>query len=153
MASLGCLPPELILEIANWLLHNVDLHSLACFSAVSRSLHGLVTPVLYTDFGAIAFEWAAQHGSIATLERAIRYADDEMDLINPGNFVSSLEHPLLQGDDDADPLHIAAKYGQDNVVTWLLDHGADITASSRGLCDCYYSDLIWEDREGESTAA
>ncbi len=151
MASLARLPPELILEIANWLLLDGDPYPLACFSAASRSLHGLVTSVLYTDYGLDAFQWAAQHGRIATLERAIRYVDDEMDLISPDTYFFNLKHNF-SFEYEGDPLHVAAKFGQDEVVTWLLDRGANITAPCLGLCDCSYFDSIWEDQDGESTA-
>ena len=152
MASLAHLPPELILEISNWLLLDGDPYPLASFSAANRSLHGLVSSVLYTEYGADAFQWAAQHGRIATLEKAIRHVDDEMDLINPDSYLFTLKNNFAL-EYEADPLHVAAKYGQDEVVTWLLDRGANITAPSIGLCDCYYFDHIWEDQEGESTTA
>lgn len=36
------------------------------------------------------------------------------------------------------PLHIAARWGHDEIVELLLDNGADIEAASCGYCDCIY---------------
>lgn len=35
-------------------------------------------------------------------------------------------------------LHVAARWGHDEIATLLLDHGADVNASSHGLCDCIF---------------
>ncbi|RYO89283.1 hypothetical protein DL762_003306 [Monosporascus cannonballus] len=36
------------------------------------------------------------------------------------------------------PLHIAARWGHDELAELLLNHGANIQALSRGLCECFY---------------
>lgn len=37
------------------------------------------------------------------------------------------------------PLHIAARWGLDDIINLLLDHGATVNPSSRGFCDCAFA--------------
>ncbi len=96
--------------------------------------------------------WAAEFGHIPTLENAVCYNENKDAVLNPGRYIDEREYELYDFtvDFDADPLHIAAKFGHNEVVTWLLDRGANIAAVSSNLCDCYYFDHVWEDEDGKS---
>lgn len=92
-----------------------------------RRLKSVAEDALYTlerdRHGSSAVRWAAEHGNIATLDKAFKHrlVIDEADLsCTP---VSS-------------PIQIAAFYGQDAAVAWFLDHGVDVTRSVLPICRC-----------------
>lgn len=108
------------------------------FSALAlscRRLKDVAEEALYThnrDYGAsLAVHWAAQHGNIATLDKALRHGLD-----------IHQERPALTLDSgpsltlDSSPLYTAVMHGKDLAVEWLLDHGADVTLTGRSHCDC-----------------
>ncbi len=133
MASLTCLPPELIVGVAHWLHIEELTGDLSAFAATGRYYHDLVTPILFSRYGDRAVKWVARFGGINILEKAACYARNLGCLVNPEHF--ELDDPRWPGG-TGEPLHLAALCGQDEVVNWLLDHGASTTALSEGTCDC-----------------
>ncbi|KAI2472372.1 ankyrin repeat-containing domain protein [Annulohypoxylon bovei var. microspora] len=106
MAGLASLPIEIHQAIANCgILSRPDLTSLAL---TNRRLYHAIVSLLYRHFGSSrAINFAVQHGRLDILEIAISFNLD----IHYG-----LDSPLRQ----------ACNNGHGDVVTWLLDHGADI---------------------------
>lgn len=108
------------------------------FSALALSckrLKDLAEEALYThnrDYGAsLAVHWAAEHGNIATLDKAFRYGLD-IHQDGPGLTLDSSPSSTL----DSSPLYTAVMHGKDLAVAWFLDHGADVTLTGRARCDC-----------------
>lgn len=73
--------------------------------------------------GSSAVHWAAIHGNIATLDKAIKHrlVIDEAD---------------LSCTPESSPIQTAAFYGQDAAVAWFLDHGVDVTRPVLPICRC-----------------
>lgn len=125
MASLFILADELILSIAK--ACGPEMHRLA---RVSHRLYRIVTPELYKQnvrhrYSSAMF-WAARHGHLDTLER-LRIAGAEWNDQSASYSDRDLARsvcPYLPGQLLANmyfsPLHLAAKFGQDDTVRWLL---------------------------------
>lgn len=154
MASLDKLPTELIQQIA------MDLDSpqdRVALSRVSKTLFVNVLPVLYRHHSSTleAVKWAAEKGRLDILEAAVRYSENVADMLNslppswpycpclyPG--LEDCPHPRPTDTYKyATPLHVAAYHGQDEVVKFLLAHGAAINAMSLNYCPCNYHET-WE---------
>lgn len=140
--SLSRFPSEVLVCIAE----ACDTFGQASLCRSSRRLNELVTPILYRqnvqeDFGS-AMYWAAQHGRIDILERLRAWGAEVND--NSGSQLDNVYEPLcpypFRRPHDAyfTPLHVAAKFGQDDAVRWLLQHGARIEASAHNLCACQH---------------
>lgn len=97
----------------------------AALALSCRRLKDVAEEALYThdlDYGSsLAVHWAAEQGSIATLDKALRYGLD----IHQNS-------PAL----DSSPLYTAVVHGKDLAVAWFLDHGADVTLTGRSDCAC-----------------
>lgn len=103
----------------------------SCLARANRRLHVLLNPLLYKHnvqqgLASAAF-WAARHGRLDTLER-LRVSGAEWN-DNSGSRLGSVCTSLVPYDPGAmfnrydmffTPLHIAAKFGQDSAVRWLL---------------------------------
>lgn len=78
-----------------------------------------------------AVDWAAKHGNIATLDKAL----------NHGLSIEPIDEAYNDEDfppvPDFNPLRTAVEHGQDSAVIWFLDHGADITRRIRPRCRCF----------------
>lgn len=125
MASLLSLPDELILQISEEC--GSEMHRL---THVNGDLHRIVNPELYKynvryRYGSAIF-WAARHGSLDTLEY-LRIAgaewNDQSASYSDRDLAESV-CPFLPGQLLCNmyfsPLHIAAKFGQDETVRWLM---------------------------------
>lgn len=154
MASLSCLPDEIIILIAE----ACDVPGKARLARSNRRLNELTTGVLHRysvqEEGNSAMYWAAEHGHIRTLQR-MRSCGAELNdscgsrlpmvhrrfFPNPSLYHSRNSVGFL-------PLHVAARFGQDAVVQWLLKNGARIESLAQSLCGCNASliDLSWEPR-------
>lgn len=155
MASLSCLPDEIIILIAE----ACDVSGKACLARSNRRLNELTTEVLHRysvqEEGNSALYWAAEHGHIRTLQR-MRSCGAELNDSSgsrlPIVFLRFFRYPAGYYSRDSVgflPLHVAARFGQDAVVQWLLKNGARIESLAQSLCGCPTS-LIdvsnWEPR-------
>lgn len=125
MASLIIIADEIILSIAE--ACGPEMHRLA---HVNQRLNRIVTPDLYKynvrhGYSSAMF-WAARHGNLDTLEK-LRIAGAEWNDQSASYSDRDLARsvcPYLPGQRLANmyfsPLHVAAKFGQDETVRWLL---------------------------------
>lgn len=142
-SSFALLPIELIIQILGD--DHLASRDRASISRTCQLFHNINNPLLYAQDvrqgRSSCLFWAAKHGRLDTLKRAV---DAGADINNEGWFAD---------DDDGDdgggivhvhdnkpagvttPLHVAAKYGQKEAAEWLLDHGANIDAASFCWCD------------------
>jgi hypothetical protein len=158
MTSIRSLPPELILSVCEGLVNVYNKRAdLAAFARTTKYCYDVVNSVLYRECGELAVGWGARRGHLEPLKHAFHHAK------SPAERLRLLNNPIgiivdLDEDDqyycescvdfhvvDPDPrepsfnapaLVIASRYGHDNIVSYLLDQGADITVSHFGLCDC-----------------
>lgn len=141
------LPPEIIVLIAD----HCDSATKFRFLLSSRSMCALVKPVLYRNNArqdkSSALLWAAEHGVLSTVQFALANGA-KPDAIGPNEPESpaDLQASFSSGDEFGPEeeycygtaLHMAALEGHDDVISVLLDAGADIDALSLHLCDCEY---------------
>jgi ankyrin repeat protein len=141
MTSLSNLPDELIILIAE----ACDVPDKARLARSNRRLNDLATRVLLRysvrEEGNSAMYWAAKHGHINTLERMRSCGAEVND--NSGSRLSivvkrldSLPWENLHTTAGFLPLHVAAKFGQDTAVKWLLSKGARLESLAQNLCQC-----------------
>lgn len=141
MTSLSSLPDELIILIAE----ACDVPDRARLARSNRRLNDLATRVLLRysvkEEGNSAMYWAAEHGHILTLERMRSHGAEVND--NSGSRLSTVVRRLdsfpqqrLYTSVGFSPLHIAAKFGQDSAVEWLLKNGARIESLAQHVCQC-----------------
>lgn len=72
-----------------------------------------------------------ENGADINNDRMFRAHVDEQEATDPVNAVYEWDpHSIFT------PLALAAAIGEDSMVAFLLDHGADIEKSSKGLCVC-----------------
>lgn len=125
MASLLILADELILPIAE--ACGPEMHRLA---HVNQRLNRIVTPELYKHnvrhrYSSAMF-WAARHGNLNTLEKlGIAGAEwNDQSASYSDRALARSVCPFLPRQRLFNmyfsPLHIAAKFGQDETVRWLL---------------------------------
>ncbi|ROV99681.1 hypothetical protein VSDG_03023 [Cytospora chrysosperma] len=140
MASISKLPSEVVVLIAK----ACRVPEKSALARSNRQMNELITPELYKyniqKEGGSAVFWAAEHGCIETLERLVSFGAEVND-ITASRFrvVHRPYYPYgtrCLHDTFFSPLHIAAKFGQDGAVKWLLDHGARIEAMAHNLCAC-----------------
>lgn len=127
MPGLCDCPDEVLLAIFTTGL--LDLADLTALARSCRRLKGVAEETLYIHNrdrqASSAVPWAAVHGNIATLDKALAYKL----CINQAN--QSLTIP------GRTPLHIAVVHGEDSAVTWFLDHGANLSRVARRTpCKC-----------------
>jgi len=132
MASFRSLPAELILLVAEFtcLSHPRDLDALA---RCSRTCHDILSRPLLKRFYRTALRWAADHGSLQLMQNALV----DINLRQAANEPSWTPMP---GSDDriwGDLLHRACMGGHNDVVRYLLDQKADVSAGiTYRACDC-----------------
>lgn len=154
MASLSKLPDEIIILIAE----GCDVPGKACLARANRRLNELATVVLHRhsvlEEGNSALYWAAEHGHIKTLER-MRACGAELNdssgsrlpIVFRRLVPDPLEHPPYSV--GFLPLHVAAKFGQDAAVQWLLRHGARVESLAQNLCRCHATLIEFADEDLE----
>lgn len=81
---------------------------------------------------AIRLESVPGDLSDSNSESDTNWSDSEID------FSSDDEDGVLAENYFWRPLHIAARWGHNDIATLLLDHGADVDSFSRGFCDCVF---------------
>ncbi|KAL2285078.1 hypothetical protein FJTKL_08598 [Diaporthe vaccinii] len=144
MASLSNLPDEIIILIAE----ACDVPGKACLARANRRLNDLATVVLHRysvqEEGNSALYWASEHGHINTLER-MRSCGAELN-DSSGSRLPVVCQRLARHLDPWHrathavgflPLHVAARFGQDATVLWLLRHGARLESLAQNLCHCH----------------
>lgn len=124
-----------------------SFQQLALLARTSHKLRDIFTPYLYERNKSeppiqSCVWWAVEHGCLATLRNAhaagidVNMTDAEYQA--PSRFFHSpLAHPA-----HASPLHIAVKNGFLQIVRYLLDEGAAVNGTSRGLCGCFLRDML-----------
>lgn len=102
----------------------------SALAQTSKWLHYLVIPILYKrhikDGLCSALFWAAKVGELGTLKYLLHYGADL-------NAIGSVEPDEMAW---GRAVHYAARGGHDEVVAWLLEHGAKLNVPSGGLCAC-----------------
>lgn len=143
MDFLSNLPVEITILIAE----ACDVSAKAHLARLNRRLNDLATSVLLRysvqEEGNSAMYWAAEHGHINTLERMRSCGagvNDSSGSRLPIVFQRLAPDPrawrhITHGPGFL-PLHVAAKFGQDATVMWLLRRGARIDSLAYGLCCC-----------------
>lgn len=140
MAFLSNLPIEVVVLIAE----ACRVPEKSALVRTNRQLNELLTPVLYRyniqREGSSAMFWAAEQGCIKTFDRLLSHGAEVNDN-HASRFLVVHKHfypyrPRRLHDTFFTPLHIAAKFGQDDAVKWLLNHGARIEAVAHNLCGC-----------------
>ncbi|KAG8159990.1 hypothetical protein KVR01_010627 [Diaporthe batatas] len=141
MSSLSSLPDEVIILIAE----ACDVPDKARLARSNRRLNDLATRVLLRysvkEAGNSAMFWAAEHGHINTLERMRSYGAEINDtsgsrLATVVRRLDSFPQHRLYSSTGFSPLHIAAKFGQNAAVKWLLRNGARIESLAQHVCQC-----------------
>ncbi|KAK2609848.1 hypothetical protein N8I77_003325 [Diaporthe amygdali] len=151
-SHLDRLPDELLLQITEqeWCLSVRDLISLAC---TSRRYYRIAIPVAYKahvkDEHGVAIYWAIENEEFGTLKRLVESGVDvnvldENGLLWGTDVLFNIHDYYYNIQNDVhppsgahfSPLACAASHGQDSVVEYLLDHGADIESESAKLCSC-----------------
>ncbi|KUI57421.1 Ankyrin-1 [Cytospora mali] len=141
MISITDLPSEVVVLIAE----ACRVPEKSALVRINQQLNNLLTPILYRyniqREGSSAMFWAAQRGRTEILERLVSYGAEVNDnTASRFRVVHRPYYPYGPRHSDHDtfftPLHIAAKFGQDDTVKWLLKHGARIEAMAHNLCAC-----------------
>lgn len=120
------LPVEILLLIVQAILpRKADLNSLA---KGSKYLHKQLNPFLYkhnieNENGTAVF-WAAEHGRVDTLELLKEHGAEFNDSSGSREVACRHLHPRNRCGFPKEclffPLHVAAKFGQDLAVAWLM---------------------------------
>ncbi|KAL1851384.1 hypothetical protein Daus18300_012565 [Diaporthe australafricana] len=141
MASISKLPDEITVLIAE----ACDVPGKASLARSSRHLGDLASQVLHRynvqNEGSSAMYWAAEHGHINTFER-MRSCGAEVNDTSGSRLPAVIRRltpnprPILRRTFGFSPLHVAAKFGQDAAVRWLLRNGARIESPAQELCRC-----------------
>ncbi|KAK4147267.1 uncharacterized protein C8A04DRAFT_24507 [Dichotomopilus funicola] len=138
--TLGALPPELILHIADFL----DLPTLAAAIASARYLHTLLWKRLY--------QRDATHHNSNGLIRCIRSGvPSALTRFLTAGGVTDINARINMSPDIQDfygytlPLATAVVRGRRDMARLLLDHGADVAAPVEGACCFSVPDHAWAD--------
>ncbi|XXG95020.1 hypothetical protein Hte_001280 [Hypoxylon texense] len=143
MPTINSMPTELLFEVVSYLPcqgnSTTPYRDLAALSRVNRDLYDRLNHILYTsnkakDNSNLVF-WAAQHGRIETLERAIQFGLP----LNP--------------DGPQSTIGIATKNGDSTTVAWLVDHGVDMDKPGSGGASGSYSPLFLALRNKKTSVA
>ncbi|KAF5022044.1 hypothetical protein F66182_5927 [Fusarium sp. NRRL 66182] len=144
--TLGSLPPELVTSIAPF----CNTQQLASLALVNHVFHDIFNPhlyrynALYDDPAKAAVRWAAKSGSLNTLKLAFAQGAD----INHRGPAKEEHYQHLPHHTSrprvvyAAPLHLAIVHHFEDIVRWLLDHGARLDVPAYRLCDCATPDLF-----------
>ncbi|KAK4221144.1 ankyrin repeat-containing domain protein [Podospora fimiseda] len=158
MQSFNNLPTELILDIAEILDNGFDWSRL---SRTSTRLHHIINPILYHRFAHRAIRWGVEQNQLSTIKLALQHGkldpaealNEEQDLKCSDNnadwrdwgrarremeALAGLDEPSTQGVWKTTLLHLACASGHNEVVGFLMDHGARLDAPSMHLCACVH---------------
>ncbi|KAI1392689.1 uncharacterized protein F4822DRAFT_137906 [Hypoxylon trugodes] len=77
-------------------------------------------------------------------------SDEQLDQIEEAEFCNDeirccWEHRRSWDDWYATPIHFAAYYGHDDIVSLLVDYGANLSLLSVGICCCWFSPQLYSD--------
>lgn len=137
---MASLPMELLIQIFSH--DSLTSKDRANISLACPRIHDITHSILYsrnTELErALYLFLAAKYGRIDALQLAHGFGAD----INCQAWFNDKDN-LWFNKKDTDklhtgfttPLHVAAKYGQNEAVEWLLDRGANIDAPSKHWCD------------------
>ena len=134
--SLLRLPNELLYQVGALLIDDPDLNAglsaLASLSGTCRLFQNIYEQYLYQSDArsnaSYAVVWGAGNGRMGTLEKAVRQGAD----VREGH----IRLPGFIGKGTA--LHYAALKGFDDIVEFLLAHGAEaLSREGRDLCSCH----------------
>ncbi|XDG09386.1 hypothetical protein ABKA04_009001 [Annulohypoxylon sp. FPYF3050] len=141
--TLDTLPAEVLILIALEFGAVLDCpetqYTLASLALTNRRLHDVFNPMLWKYNGThgireesdnsviLATSWAASRNRVDILEIAAKYRHDL------GSFLQN------------DPIHVAARNGHDDVVSWLIDHKVPVecTPCERIDVDSPFPVLPW----------
>ncbi|KAJ4390358.1 hypothetical protein N0V85_007298 [Neurospora sp. IMI 360204] len=139
--NLDTLPAELLLDIGE----RLDFRDLASLIRASRSCHDVLTDKLYNSTGKYeAVRWAADNGSCLVMKTALSHCHEiEKNRLVNGRIFQDLRPPIF-----ATPLARASYHGHLDLVTYLLDVGAEQDRSSYRFCNCIDLQSIFEGFEG-----
>ncbi|KAK3366440.1 ankyrin repeat-containing domain protein [Podospora didyma] len=148
MASFQLLPLELLLEIGGLL---AERSSLAALVRTNRVCHGLLTRSLYTRYSHKAVRWSIEAARLDVVKNTLFHAETEekKSLVVNWRMYSEDEDDDLAGWAEyqnnyfTTPLHVACCKGLNDIVTCLLDNGAEIDAISQGWCSCTNLEAQW----------
>ncbi|KAK3382724.1 ankyrin repeat-containing domain protein [Lasiosphaeria ovina] len=150
----GHVPAELVMRIARYVAADGGSDVFANLSALSRTCRAFwvwVGEILYrldaTSQTPLALFWGAFHGLDGTVSRALAAKSP----VNTSIFLLNAATPPKRNETQYDvgvsiespsnlcvaaPLHLAARLGRTNMVTALLDAGANISAQARLVAIC-----------------
>ncbi|KAK3989356.1 ankyrin repeat-containing domain protein [Cladorrhinum sp. PSN332] len=147
-----------------FITRNPSPTDLASLSMVNHQLYGLFICNLYDRYGHLSIPWACQKPCLDTLKAVLRETKnrewvrtclrgsvalhlvlenkklvniDDIHQYDWRKYVGST--PLFDGHITswiATPLHLACGGGHDDIVEFLLDHGASMEAESKMYCEC-----------------
>lgn len=137
---MASLPMELLLQIFSY--DSLTSNDRANISLTSRRIYDIIHPILYSRSTelerALCLFLAAKSGRVDSLQLAQDFGAD----INCQAWFNDKDSVWFNDKSTQElhtgfttPLHVAAKYGQDEAAGWLLDRGANIDVPSKHWCD------------------
>ncbi|KAL0929598.1 ankyrin repeat protein [Colletotrichum truncatum] len=122
--------PSIPLEVAWHIYSQCDLHTQSVFPCCSRAWHTFFNPILYRDN-------VRHHGSSSVFKAIAKCKDETITLAtlraaHKGGASFNISTPMVLPElcsntfFSVTPLYLAASLGRGQIVTFLLDHGADI---------------------------
>jgi ankyrin repeat protein len=146
-ANLPHLPPEIQLQISSHLPRLSDINS---FARTSRRLFAILDPQLYLldtkPYNDCALYWAAETGLVETARKALKAG---------ASINSCAGRPLVFSHRElrlgATPLAVASAFGQADVISLLLEAGADASlVDNRGKTPLYHAVLYGKESAVEA---